>query len=185
MAVQLLTDMILPVSVLSAGDYEPMVSYDLWTSIFTLCNLIILFLVAKKFLFKPVKKMIDSRQQEIDDMYENAEKSSKEAEELKIEYEERLRNAQEESEDIMRRATRNAKLKEEEILKNAREEASATMRRASEQIELEKRAAINEIKNDVSNIAIDIAQEVLKRDINQSEHSAMIDSFIDKLGDEK
>lgn len=54
------------------GESGDFISLELWTSIFTLCNLVILFFVMKKLLFKPVKKMIDSRQQEVDEMYANA-----------------------------------------------------------------------------------------------------------------
>lgn len=168
---------------LAAGDYQGLISFDVWTSLFTLCNLLIVFYFGKKFLFGPVKKMIDERQREIDDMYDDAGKSKDDAAKLKTEYEEKLRMAQEESEEIMRRTVRNARLKEEEILKAAREEASATIRRADEQIEMERRQALNDIKNEVSGIAVDIAGAVLERDINEKEHEQMIDSFIERLGE--
>ena len=83
----------------------------------------------------------------------------------------------------MRRTVRNAKLKEEEILKSAREEASATLKRADAQIEMERRQALNDIKDEVSGLAIDIAGAVLSRDINEKEHEEMIDSFIQNLGE--
>ena len=170
-------------AVLAAGDYQGLISFDVWTSLFTLCNLLLVFYFAKKFLFGPVKKMIDDRQNEIDGMYEDAGKSKEDAAKLKEEYEEKLQKAQEESEEMMRRTVRNARLKEEEILKAAREEASATIRRADEQIEMERRQALNDIKNEVSGIAIDIAGAVLERDINEKEHEQMIDSFIERLGE--
>ena len=169
---------------LAAGDYEGLIGFNTWTAIFTLCNLIIVFLIGKKFLFGPVKKMMDERQQEIDDMYDDAEKSKSDAAELKNEYEEKLNSAREQSEEIIKASVRSAKLKEEEIIKNAKAEAAATLKRADEQIEMERRQALNDIKNDVSNIAIDIAATVLERDIREEEHAEMIDSFIEKLGDD-
>ncbi len=184
MALQLITELSLPLQALAAGDYEPLVGYDVWTSLFTLCNLLIVFFVAKKYLFGPVSNMISSRQNEIDEQFESAERASNEAQMLKVEYEKKLTLAEAESEEIMRRTIRNAKLKEEDILKSAREEASSVLRRANEQIELEKRAALNDIKNDVSDLAIDIAKEVLRRDIKEKEYSDMIDKFIEDLGDE-
>ena len=170
-------------SALAAGDYQSIISFDVWTSIFTLCNLLIVCFFAKKFLFGPVKRMIDQRQNEIDGMYADAGKSREDAEKLKAEYEEKLQKAQEESEEMMRRTVRNARLKEEEILKAAREEASATLKRADEQIEMERRQALNDIKDEVSGLAIDIAGAVLSRDINEKEHEEMIDSFIEHLGE--
>ena len=52
--------------------FESFVGVNFWTALLTLCNMIITFLVLKKFLFKPVKKMIDDRQQEIDGLYADA-----------------------------------------------------------------------------------------------------------------
>lgn len=169
---------------LATGEYESLVGFNTWTAIFTLCNLVIVFLVGRKFLFGPVKKMIDDRQKEIDDMYSDAENDKKQAEEMKAEYTEKLENAKEQSEEIIKSSVRSAKLKEEEILRHAKEEAAATIKRADEQIAMERRQALNDIKNQVSDIAIDIAATVLERDIKKEEHSEMIDSFIDKLGDD-
>lgn len=169
--------------VLAAGEYQGIISFDVWTSLFTLCNLLLVIYFGKKFLFGPVKKMIDERQREIDGMYEDAGKSKEDAAKLKEEYEVKLQKAEEESEELMRRTVRNARLKEEEILKAAREEATATIKRADAQIAMERRQALNDIKNEVSGIAIEIAGAVLERDINEKEHEQMIDSFIERLGD--
>ena len=63
--------------------FESFVGVDFWTCLFTLCNLVILYLVMKKLLFKPVKNMIDSRQKEVDDLYDNANRAKAEAEEMR------------------------------------------------------------------------------------------------------
>jgi F-type H+-transporting ATPase subunit b len=151
--------------------------------IFAWINLVILYVFLKKLLFKPVKKMIDSRQQEIDDMYSEAESSRESANEMKAEYEEKIAKANEESEEILRSAQRRAELREEEILKEANVKAARVLERAEEQIELEKKQAINDVKDEVSSIAIDIAEAVIERDINKADHDALIDEFIDKLGE--
>ena len=147
------------------------------------CNLLILFLFLKKLLFKPLKKMIDSRQKEIDDMYEDAEKSKSDAADIKSEYEKKLENANEESEEILKNAMRKAKLREEEILRDANEKAARTMERAYEQVELEKKRAINEVKDEVAEIALGIASAVIERDVKEDEHKAFIDGFIENMGD--
>jgi F-type H+-transporting ATPase subunit b len=127
--------------------------------------------------------MIDSRQKEIDDMYESAESKESEAALLKEQYEKKLEEANEESEEIVKNAMRRAKLREEEILKEASEQAARTVERAYEQVELEKKRAINEVKNEVSEMAIDIASAVIGRDVDEKEHSELIDSFIAGIGD--
>ena len=168
---------------LNSAATEPFISLNIWTSIFTLCNLLIVFFLMKKFLFKPVKKMIDDRQKEIDDQYADAEQSRADAAALKEQYETRLSEANAEKEAILKDAYRKAQLRDEEMLRQAQEQAAATLRRADEQIALEKKRAMNDIKDEVSVMAVDIASAVLARDIKQSEHAELIDSFIENLGE--
>ncbi len=163
--------------------FEAFVGVNFWTMLFAWCNLLILYLFLKKLLFVPMKNMIDSRQKEVDDMYDEAETSRTEASELKAEYEEKMKQAEKESEEILKRAVRKAQLREEEILREADAKAAQTMKRAEEQVELEKRNAINEVKNEVSDMAVSIAAAVIERDIDKKEHAAMIDDFISKMGE--
>ena len=169
----------------AADKFEAFVGVNLFTMIFAWINLLILYIFLKKLLFKPVKKMIDSRQKEIDDMYSDAEASKTEASEMREEYEAKLEKANEESEEILKRAVRRAQLREEEILREADEKAQRTLERAREQVELEKKHAINEVKNEVSEMAIGIAAAVIERDVKTEEHEAMIDEFIKNMGAEK
>lgn len=168
---------------LNSAATEPFISLNIWTSIFTLCNLLIVFFLMKKFLFKPVKKMIDDRQKEIDDQYADAEQSKADAAALKEQYETRLSEANAEKEAILKDAYRKAQLRDEEMLRQAQEQAAATLRRADEQIALEKKRAMNDIKDEVSVMAVDIASAVLTRDIKKNEHAELIDSFIENLGE--
>lgn len=170
------------VAVDAADKFEAFVGVNLFTMIFAWLNLLILYLFLKKLLFKPVKNMIDSRQKEIDDMYSDAEASRKSAAEMKTEYEERLSHANEESEEILKRAVRKAQLREEEILAEANLKAARTLERATEQVELEKKRIINEVKDEVSGMAISIASAVIERDVNDDEHKELIDDFINQMG---
>ena len=162
--------------------FEQFVGVNVWTMIFAWINLLILYLFLKKILFKPLKNMIDSRQKEIDDMYSDAESSRTDAAALKSEYEEKISHAEEESEEILRTAHRRAQLKEEEILREANDKAARAIERAEEQIEQEKKRAINEVKNEVSGLAIDIAAAVIGRDVSAGEHEDLINDFIDNIG---
>jgi F-type H+-transporting ATPase subunit b len=164
--------------------FENFVGVNFWTMIFAWINLLILYLVLKKFLFKPVKDMIDKRQSEIDDMYSAAESAEANAKLLKEEYEEKVKRANDESEEILRSAVRRAQLKEEEILHEANDKARRTLERAEEQIELEKKRAINEVKNEVSSIALDIASAVIGREVSDAEHEELVNEFIENIGKE-
>lgn len=165
--------------------FESFVGVNFFTMIFAWLNILILYFVLKKLLFKPLKNMIDSRKAEIDGMYSDAEVAKESAEKMKDEYEEKLSMAKSESEEILKNALRRATLKEEEILSDAKKQAERVMERASEEIEQEKRRAINEVKDEVSEIAVAIAGAVIERDVNEKEHRELIDDFIDKMGDEK
>ena len=163
--------------------FEAFVGVNFWTMIFAWCNLLVLYFVLRKLLFKPVKNMIDSRQQEIDGMYSDAEKSREDADAMKADYEEKISHAQEESEEILKNAVRRAQLREEEILREANDKAARVMKRAEEQVEMEKKRATNEVKNEVSDMAIGIASAVIERDIDRKEHEALIDEFIRTMGE--
>ncbi|MBR2930296.1 MAG: F0F1 ATP synthase subunit B [Clostridia bacterium] len=165
--------------------FESFVGVNFWTMIFAWCNLLILYILMKKFLFGPIKGMIDKRQSEVDEMYTSAEEAERRAHELEAEYTERLSTAKEESEEIVRAAQRRAQLRSEEIIKEAEADADRIKERAGEEIELERIRAVNEIKDEVSEMAISIAEAVIERDISEEEHRSLIDSFIDQMGDEK
>lgn len=165
--------------------FESFVGVNFWTMIFAWVNLLILYLFLKKLLFVPIKNMIDARQKEIDDMYKDAEESRESAEKLQSEYEDKMEHAAEESEEILKSAVRKAQLREEEILREANAKAARTLERAEEQVELEKKRAINEVKNEVSEMAISIAAAVIERDVDSDEHKDLIDEFISTMGDEE
>ena len=116
--------------------FESFVGVNFWTMLFAWCNLAILYFFLRKILFGPIKKMIDSRQKEIDDMYDSAESSQQAAMTLKAEYEEKIERANEESEEILKKAVRRAQLREEDILREANDKAARTLKRAEEQVEL-------------------------------------------------
>ena len=163
------------------NEFEAFIGINPWTLLFAWINLIILYLFLKKLLFKPVKNMIDSRQKEIDDLFAEAEAKRAEAEADRAAYEEKLRHAEEESEALLRSAQRRAQLKEEAILREAEETARRTLKRADEQVELEKRRAINEVKDEVSGMAVEIAASIIGRDVKPQEHADMIDDFLRRM----
>ena len=162
--------------------FEAFVGVNPFTMLFAWANLLILYLFLKKLLFKPVKNMIDSRQKEIDDMYSDADSSREAAALLKSEYEQKLEKASEESEQILKNAVRKAQLREEEIIAEANGKAARILERAEEQVELEKKKAINDIKDEVSGMAISIASAVIERDVKADEHQKLIDDFINNMG---
>lgn len=166
-------------------EFLAFVTIDVWTMIFTWGNLIILLLLMKKFLFKPVNNILDKRKNEIEEMYKSASDDKIAANEMKEEYTLKLNKAREDAEEIVKSASRKAILKEEEIISDANLQASKIIERAKGQIELERSNAFAELREDVSSISIMIASKVLEKDIDESDHREMIDKFIGEIGDKK
>ncbi len=163
--------------------FEELLGVNPWTALFTLANTVALFLVMKKFLFKPVMKIIEERQQEIDGMYKDAGEAKEQAQALQAEYQEKLSAAQETSERLVKEAVARGQHREEEIIRQANQEASAILEKASADIALEKKKAINDAKDEISDIALAIAGKVVGRELNNNDQSELIDHFINELGD--
>ena len=144
--------------------FESFVGVNPWTALFTFCNMLITFAVLKKFLFKPVKKMIDDRQQEIDTMYADADAAKQKAADLEKEYADHLQSIK-------------------EIVGEARAEAASIRAAAEADIAQERKKAVNDLKNEIGGMAVEIAGKVVEREINESDHQALIDEFIRNVGD--
>ncbi len=163
--------------------FESFVGVNPWTALFTFCNMIITFLVLKKFLFKPVKKMIDDRQKEIDALYADAGAAKAEAEALEAEYQAHLRDIKEESAAMLRQAAARAQKQEEAMVAEARAEAQAIRDAAAADIAQERKKAGNDLKNEIGGMAVEIAGKVVEREIREADHRALIDEFIRNVGD--
>ncbi len=163
--------------------FESFLGVNPWTSLFILLNTLTIYFVAKKFLFGPVMNIIETRQKEIDDLYESASTAQAEADFLRQEYQLKLSDARSAAEDILRDATLRGQSREEEILRQANAEASALMAKASRDIEQERRKALQEAKSQISGIALAIAGKVVERELTQEDQTQLIDQFIVQLGD--
>jgi len=157
---------------------------NFFTALFTLVNTVTLFLVLKHFLFQPVMKMIRDRQQEIDDMYEAAGKAKTEAQQMEQEYRQKLDAAVQTGERMVKEAVARGQSREEEIIRQANAEADAIRVKASADIAQEKKKAINDAKNEISELAMAIAGKVVGRALSQEDQENLVDSFIEELGDQ-
>lgn len=164
--------------------HEQFIGFNPWTALVIFCNLIITFLILKKFLFKPVNKMIDDRQQEIDDLYADADKSKADAQALRAEYEGKLASAREESQALLRDAAATAQKRSDELIREAKDEAAAIKRKAQGDIDLEKKKALNDAKDEISDLAMDIAEKVVGKELDRQDQQALIEEFLQNVGDQ-
>ena len=160
------------------------ISVNFWQIVISLANLTILFLILKKFLFKPVKNVLEQRQQTLDSKYDAAERSVVEAESSKKQWEEKLRSAEEEAETIIRTASEDAKNHGNRIVAEARDQAEGIVRQARSTAELERRSAEEDIKREIIDVSAVLTEKILGREINMQDHRTMIDSFIAEIGDD-
>ncbi len=159
------------------------ISVNIWNIIISLANLTILFLLVKKFLFKPVKNILDKRQSEIDDRYNLAEEKEKDASENQKLWEEKIHNVHAEADAIISNAKNIARESEEKIISEARARAQGIIRQAETDAELEYKKAADGIKEEIVNVSEVIAEKLLEREINAKDHRNLIDSYIEKIGD--
>lgn len=163
--------------------FESFIGVNFWTALFVLLNTLAIFFVAKKFLFVPVMNMIKQRQEEIDNMYLEANNAKDEALALEAEYKEKLSQATLTGERMVKEAVERGQHRQEEILRQANLEAEAIMAKASADIAREKKKALNDAKDEISVIAIAIAEKVVGRELSGADHSELVDGFIDRLGE--
>ncbi len=158
---------------------------DVWTVIFSLGNLLILFLLMKKFLFKPINKILEEREKQIRENLDSAEAAEAEAAAKNEEYTSLLANARTESEEIVKAATRRASLDSEKILQTAREQAADIVKKGEQQVEMEKKQAFLDIKEEISGMAVSIAAAVVGREVSGDEHKELIDRAIEEMGEQQ
>ena len=163
---------------------EGFINVNFWTALFTLLNFLLVLFVGKKFLYGPVMKMIHDRQKEIDDMYDAASSAEEQAKTLQLEYQQKLNDASATADRMVQQAVTRAQNREEEILRKANADAAAIMDKASSDIALEKKKAVNDAKNEISGLALAIAGKVVEKELKSEDQSAMIDRFINELGDQ-
>lgn len=163
--------------------FEQLLGVNPWTALFILLNTLTIFFVARKYLFGPVMQIIEQRQKEIDDMYRSAEDSQQQAKLLENAYQQKLSAANETGERIVKEAVARGQAREEEILRQASREASAMIDKAAADIAMERKKALNDAKDEISGIAMSIAQKVVGRELSGADHARLVDSFIDELGE--
>ena len=163
--------------------YQALITLDGWTFLAQICNLMIQLVIFKKFLLKPIKQVIADRKAKADSEIADAQKLRTEAEAMKAEYEQNLQNARTEANQIVTAAQKTATARSEEIVGEARAQAAALKQKAEADIAQERKKAVNEVKDELGGIAMEIASKVVEREISEKDHKDLIDEFIKNVGE--
>ena len=157
------------------------ISVNFWQIVISLVNLLILTWIIKRFLYKPVKKMLDARRAAIDADYAQAKAARDEAEEDRLNYEAAMAAAKQTGDQIIADANRTAEFRSNEILAEARERASEIRRQAEVDAVLERKKAEAEMKHEIANVSAQLTGKLLQHEINEEDHRSLIDSFLSDM----
>ncbi len=158
-------------------------SVNVWHILMAVGNLLILVLILKKFLFKPVQNILRQREEEINKTYSDADKALSDAENEKAEYQKKLSAAKSEADSLISSASERAKAESAEIIQNARAEAERRRKNADEDIELARRKAVEEMRDELGEMVIDLATKVVGKEIDPKTHEELINEAIESLGE--
>ena len=166
-----------------ALESAPIISVNIWQILISLANLLIIFLILKKFLWKPVKKVMDDRQAMVDKQYADAQAAEDKANADKAHYEAKLATADEEAAARIAAADETARRHGDRVIVEARVKADSIVRQAEAEIALERKKAEAEMKQEIALVGATLAEKMLEREMNPADHEKMIESFLDGMGD--
>lgn len=155
-----------------------------WTSVIMVLNVLILYKIIRKLLFKPVQEMFRKREEEVQLIYKSANDTKLDAENQRKLYQAKLDNAEQEIVELKASAKERIAKEESHILQTAKQEADQVVLKAHEDVELIRKQAADQIKQDTVEIAIEIASNVIQREIAKADHERFIDGSIQRLKEE-
>ncbi len=147
-----------------------------------IANVIILYFFLRWLLYKPVNKFLKAREERFEERILSIESKEELAEKARVEYETMLKQAHSESAAIIKRSTDLAKEHSKEILDKADLQAKENLQKVQEDIESEKARAKEKMKQEITDMAIQIAKKVLEREVSLSDNQKIIDDFFTKVG---
>ncbi|MBE5780027.1 MAG: F0F1 ATP synthase subunit B [Clostridiales bacterium] len=161
------------------------ISVNIWQILISLANLLIMYLILKKFLFGPVQKVLATRQKQVDDIYGEANKSRESAESMRQEYEEKLATARDEADGIVRSAVQTAQRRSDTMVSEAAEQVSHMKQKAASEIAQEKKQMLEGVRSEISDIAVEIASRIVGREVRKEDHESFVDDFIRNVGEQQ
>ena len=165
------------------NETQALVTLVPWTLIAQILNLFIQMYLIKRFLFKPIKEVLEKRRQMADQEIREAKEAREEAETIKKEYENNIAGAREEAAQIVHSAKKEAENRADQMIQAAEAEVTRMHQKAEADIAQERKKAINEVKDEIGGIAMDIAAKVVEREMNEADHKKLIDEFIKNVGE--
>ena len=159
------------------------ISINLWQILISLCNLLILFLILKKFLYKPVRRVMQERQSALQRQYSDANEARRMAEANQKAWEEKMLGAKAQADDLLKKASERAEHRCDQMISEAREKADDIVQEAKDQAVIEHKKAQAEIKKEIVDVSAVLMEKMLGREINTEDHHAIINTVISEIGE--
>lgn len=153
-----------------------------YTVVIQICNTLILFLVLRHILFKPVTEFLNKRQAAIKNAIDKADADVKEAAKLKADYELKLKEAREEARGIIENATKQGQKRQDEIVREARVDAERIKERAEADVEMQQDQALTYLRDQVADMAISAASKVIDQEFDTESQKRLVNRFIEGMG---
>ena len=155
---------------------------DWGLQLWTLVAFVVLLVLLTKFAFKPIAQALDRRGETIKKSIEDAEKQRAEAKKLMEDYQKQVANARSEAGKIIEEARQLGERVRKEVVEKATTEASAVSQRAQEEIQRQKEKGIQEMKDTVAALSVQIASKVIEKEVNEATHRQLVENLIKDLG---
>lgn len=153
-----------------------------WNIVWTIVNILVLFLLLKHFLFKPITEMMESRTAEIENNLKDAEDQKQKASELTAQYEEKLHGAHAEAAQIVSEARQRGQREYDAILKTAGQDAQKEQERARADMEREREEMLRGVQENVTELVLLTASKLSQKELDEESDRKLVDSFLSEAG---
>ena len=155
-----------------------MLDINIWNFIWAGINLILLLILMKIFLFKPIRKMMEKRTQMVQDELDSAKKTREEAEQLREQYDSELGSARDEAQKIIDKAHEDAETERAAIIKRSQEEADRIVADAGKTIENERKRVIAQAQPQIADLAVEAASRIIGENVDDEKNRRLVDKFL-------
>lgn len=153
-----------------------------WNIVWTIVNILVLFLLLKHFLFEPITEMMESRTAEIENNLKDAEDQKQKASELTAQYEEKLQGAHAEAAQIVSEARQRGQREYDAILKTAGQDAQKEQERARADMEREREEMLRGVQENVTELVLLTASKLSQKELDEESDRKLVDSFLSEAG---
>lgn len=160
-----------------------MLEIDLSAVLWTVVNLLVLYLLLKRFLFGPVTAIMETRTKLIQDGLDQAQTAQEEAQAMRAQYEEQLARAQQEGSQIVDRARSRGQQEYETLVARAREDAHRTARDAQQQLDAQREEMLRGVRREVASLALLAAAKVSQQAVDEQANRDLVDAFLAEAGE--